>query len=440
MKRFLALLVALFLPCAALADTWMTEVSLTLDEAAFAQDISAQLGMETVDGESILTALAGMLNGMTVRVRSGDGAGDFELLLGGKLLLDFTSYVDAKQIAITSDLMPGYAYAIPNEMIDAVNEMEMGDVAVGMIAAAGERLNALMTPKMEKGSFSGDAYTGGAFCETYILQDKDIAEVLSSTITDDFRMLMKELFGSHDGIEMLDELAALHQRVAEENAHSYVVRLVYDAQQKPLGISVIFLREGVQIATVSYGLRDSNGMLLVIGLGLDQENYWYEHEVSRMEDGSFVGMRREFVGDKNNTYAYTASVQEPVATLEWALTHGAAEDGEYVWNYSHEAVSDGKKSELDCAVTQFADGMLNGSMKLSQGDALIAEITLKHEPCDPIEPMPEGLTICDLASADEEQLALLDESSQLAGQFLGMRLMMIVPMDMLMDLLTMLVP
>lgn len=439
MKRLLALLLVLLLPAGALAEAWCADAALSVDEAYYAELLAAELagltGMEASDAAVLAEVAAGLLNGMSLHVESQEDAALFEMQLGGKTLIDLAVHTDAEQMVMTSDLMRGYGLTLPVEEYEAhpaLGETDWQQIAAGMLQAAMQSMSGIGCTRTA-GTFAGDAYSGGVYCDTWLLDDSDIAAILSSLLTADARQAVTAIL-EDSGMEadtLLSELDTRHQQVAERNAHTYIVRLVSDAAQQPVGLSATVLRGEAQLATLSVGIQ-ADSLRIVLGTGGEDVNHWYDHLIRRESDSSWSGTVVQFTGEKDEAYAYAAAVlSDPDSLLAWTLDVTGADDG-FTWRYTHDADGRGyMQPESVRSSGECTGGAFLSETELLVDDRELAVLTISAGPGEAIPAMEDSLTLCDLTSTEEEQLLLQDEIAEMLASIFSMRVMLLIPMDVL---------
>lgn len=440
MKKLLALILALLLPGAALGEAWCFDAALSVD-ADYAAELLAPQMAETYeeaasDAEAIVKAIVGLLDGLSLHVVSQEDAASVDLRVGGKAFVDFAVRVNSEQMVITSDMMPGYVLTQPMDPSDEAAVADAPDwqqIVTDALASAAECMDEHVEASVSYGAFAGDAYKGGACCHTYVLDDSAVAAILGSMMTTELREAATSFLtaADMDADGILAELDALHEKVAEENAHTYIIRMVSDAAVQPVGMSVTVLREAAQVATLSVGYG-SGALRFVLGTGDDVVNRWYDFQLRAESEASWSGWVVQFTGNKDESFAYAAAVMtEPDSALTWTLDIERMDSG-FSWRYAHQ--TEGRSYTLPESVVstgEYAAGTFQSETMLSVDDRELAQLTLSVERGEGLPALAEGLTFCDLSSMDEEQLILQDEAAALIAQVLSMRVMQLIPMDLL---------
>lgn len=447
MKRLLALLLVLLLPCAALGETWHTDVSLSVHESALAElltpMLSDLLGMETAEeGTALAAAAAGLLNGLGLRVDEQEDAAQVSLLVGGKTLIDFTAYDEAERMVLTSGLMRGYGLTLPAEEDTSV-QVDWQQLFSAMMEAGMQSIQGIESTRTQ-GAFSGDAYTGGVYCDTYLFDDSDVSALLKSLMTPELCAAAAELLGAAglDASAILADLDSRHEQVAADNLHAYVLRLVWDAELLPVGLSLTVLRGQEQLATLSCGVLttdDESLIRLVLGASSGEQNCWYDHTIRIVSGASthYEGTCIQLTGEKDEAFAYaSAVVSEPLSPVVWQMDIEVSGDVRKI-SYEHEAVWSGSEwTERVVSVSEqnTVDGSFMHATTLFVDEAELGMLNVSHTLCEALPVRSEELTLCDMSSTDEEQLILQDEISDLMAQVFTARLLVLLPMDVLMNL------
>lgn len=446
MKKLLALLLAaLLLPSAALAQTQCAELIVTVNEENCAEIIQALNVFEGDNAAQLSRSMAKLMNGFGLRLYAQEDAAKLELLMSSTVLMDMTAMTTEDALVITSGLMEGYGLSIPLNLLNAESDaaaklLEQTDwlQLLGGVAAAGAASLAGVEMTTARGSFSGDAYTGGVYCTTIMLDDSDVAALLSALMTDELRALLTELLAYADGDPaLLGELDALHAKAAEKNAHRYIIRIVEDGAGEFVGLSAVIMQGEKQLATLSLGVPDDETLHIVLGLGMSEENYWYSHVITGTLS-SLKGECIEFMGAKDEDFAFALAVADAyLARRTWSMDV-AADDHKALWTVAMD-MSAGEAEQTaslrGAGLVNTGTGTMKGSLNYLIGGAEYMTLTLNVAECEPLDTDVSDLTLCDLSSESEEQQALLNEIAEVMGVNLSMKLLQVIPMDLLMNLM-----
>lgn len=447
MKRMIALLLAvLLLPAAALAEAFRLDVTVSLDKGNAAKVFkNAGLFAGNTYEDDLCTAFADFMDGFAFSLIAQDDAASMTIAFDKTPLLDLSIITRAEDVLITSSLMNGSALSLPVSLMSAeekeltrlLAESDWLSVLGGMVEAAVRSFDAVEGTTV-RGSFSGDAYSGGVFCTTYTFDDKDVAGLVSALLTEDFRALLSTAcaVAGMDGAGILADVDAANEKAAADNRHRYIVRLVYDAQMAPVGLSAVVLQGERQLGTLSLGFEEG-GLRIVVGFGLDDVNYWHSHEISvsneQTADGyeSIVlsGSLLEFTAPKSDDYAYASrTYKDQRMVSDWQVKL-VVEGSNMTWNYSIEQQM-GKSAPG--TLTEGRGLYINGSRLVNtctyamNGTVYMTE-KLTGAPCDPIATSGNGLS---LVSATDEGAA--DELAMTVAFGIVERLMKVLPRPMLM--------
>lgn len=377
MKKLAALLLALWLPMSAAAEAYSFSVSFTADEELFPLYMQETLYMaanpvSAEESEIIIRLVQSLLNGLSFDVQVQEQMMAVACSVGGKPLFDLSIARDEHNAYLTSSLLPGYAFVAEKASHTQSSALQETLKNVSWPALCEEAKQAAMQwragieQKTEAGVFSGDAYDGGAVCKTWVLYDSDIAELVNNLLSQDVRALLNELAQAMGQADMLQQFDRQNAEVAEKDAHMYILRMVEDGQSELRGLSLTILRDMQQIATASLGVNEKD-IKLVIGLGLTDQNYWWEFtagERQRKNITSLTGISREWIADKELDFSYVSAKAAPVSALDWHCyitksgkrylwDAGIYEDNDHTISYLMS--SDGKvnmhNGELDLSVS-----------------------------------------------------------------------------------------
>ena len=446
MRRMLALLLAvLFLPAAALAEAFCLDVTVDMEPDAAAEAIRQTGIFAGAENEAELAAaFVDFMDGFHIRLTTQEDAVYLDMLFDDAPLLDLSLLMTGEEYVLTSDLLDGAGFSIPAATQESVRlqrlleNTDWAGLATGMLTAAFEAFSGAQIVQT-RGCFAGDAYTGGVYCDTVYLDDQLIAKALDAMMTRQAGNVVTYLgvcLGM-DGDALLEQLSALHAKAAEENAHRYILRIVRDANHVLIGLSLTVMKEESQLATLSVGISE-NGLRIVAGLPMDAVNYWHVHDIAWAEetgaDGvtkySLSGTIKEFTAEKNLDFSMaSAYITETRFTAQWTADIGM-QSGGLSWKT---AVSTrvGDTLIIDKTENQglYIPGMrfANTTTYTRNGKLWMTENALLA-PCSPMAVDADSLTLYSLAAADQTQI---NELSWTMGAELAMRLLQILPMELL---------
>ena len=447
MKKLLALLmVLLLLPASALAEAMCFEVTVTADETNLLEQLKAS-GIYAGANEDVLcAALAKLINGSGLRVITQEGGGSVELLVAGETLLDAAAMTTATELLFTSGLMGDYALTIPMEVVellgDAADVICQKDALMplldGALKAAEAQLEGVNVTTA-RGSFSGHAYYGGVYCDTYTFDDAQLAAILDAFATDDLReqiLGIAELLGMDTAVPFA-QFDAKNAQVTAENAYRYVVRMVYDAEKEPIGLSAVALQGDSQLVTLSIGMA-ADALNIVIGIGMDEMNYWHSHEITiavatdenGVETRTYSGMIAEFTAPKEDDFAYAqaaSGLDQLRAVWSLDLTRKGAET---TWKFSHQERKGTSTaiSMVDWNGSFTAEQHLQSTLTTRYNGKPCLTVSMSWEPCEDVSVDLTGLALCSLLTDDTTQF---DELAYNAGTELAIRVLKIIPAQLL---------
>lgn len=452
MKRMLALLLAvLLLPAGALAEAIRLDVTVSMD-ADNAVEFFKAIGLfaGSSDEDKLCRTFAEFVDGVGLHVVKQEEAFTFDVTFDDTSLLDLAVMTGESEVLVASGLMNGSVLSIPlawdslqeDEFVRLMEQTDFASLLAGMLNAGIRHIDSLDAMTV-RGSFTGDAYTGGVYCSTIHLDDADMADIVNVMLTEEFRALVMAVcdYWELDGAALLAQIDEKNAAVAQANEHRYVVRLVYDAFDTPVGISAVAFRGDEQLGTFSFGmsLESENALVVkyVVGFGLEDMNYWHSHEIrmARQDVGednhtySFSGMLREFTAPKSDDFSYAAAtVSDFRMNSDWQLALNR-EDGNYSWEYS---VAERMGSDAPLMKAEgkgmYMPGksLVNSVTSSMDGKAYMTE-ELICEPCDPIDLDMSAMNVIDMTANEDA----LEELGMTIGFGLVERLMKVIPMELL---------
>lgn len=292
MRKLLALLLALMLPCCALAETismnWTTDVS--ADGLSMLIDL---LEDPADEGPSFtakqIAALAELMSGFSLRMDTHESGNRVKMVLSyqDEALVDLDAQIAGDTTLFTLSLLEGMLLTAPMdpalmEAQAAADEAWQHQPWLDLqkrYALFADVWESSLDVTIEYGSFIGDAYSGGKRSTTYRFDERDVAVLLESIITvdqpDNMATLLsfygQQYFEDPDGLT--DYLAKFARDVALRNQYRYVLRVVDDGAEEPtlVGISLLVYEKDQLVATLSMG-GDEDRTNIVLGYGIRGEN------------------------------------------------------------------------------------------------------------------------------------------------------------------------
>lgn len=465
MKRIATLLLAFLLPLSVLAESYMLEMEITSVNAdAYVKAMNALLDsaqateeLAGVNPEAIFRTMAEIAAGMGVRMQfqTDPMMVGMEMEMKDSPLADVQLFLEDGQILLTSSLIPKYGFSFIEEeadlsgtILNAASDFDFNALQGGIqqaLAAFAARVPIVQ----DVGSFSGDAYQDGELCYTISLDDEDMAAIAQAFLTEAVTAELKEL-GQSLGLDMealLTDFATESERVAEENAYAYILRYVTDRQANPVGASLTVLHLNEQIATASLGMEEK-AAALVVGLGMNQENYWHAQEITwDVKDDVITlnGTVQEFTAAKTDAYAYARTAPSVVyVDSTWSATIAPDDEGvrftadfmipvtvtvgDMTMAPSNEhTVLEGRVQyapfSVDCTMHQFID------------DQEVLAASYRFAPCDPVSmPSAGEIILLQPDSDDPAMLDLIDEVTTTMINKMMVRMLKLLPLDMILSI------
>lgn len=293
MKKLLACLLALMLPCCALADTFAMTVTSQVSQDGLAELCRLDAAAQGLDrsrlSEKSVAALATLLSGFSAVIQADDtGALDASLSYEGQQIFSLQSAAIGDTDVVVTSLCPGLMLTSPVDT--ALNE------AWEQAGAALEDMNWLdlfetldeclsgweqtLDITTEYGYFAGDTYALEGECITMRFDERDISVLLEALSHADWpdgiseltRAVSLSIWG--DETSLRDAVLERVHITAFQNQYSYVMRLVdSDRFADPIGFSLLTYEGGQLVSTLSMGVW--NGRIdTVLGYGLRGENVY----------------------------------------------------------------------------------------------------------------------------------------------------------------------
>ena len=437
MKRIASLLLIFLLAMAPMADADSFRITLSMsvaDEAEVqhqAEALALQIAemFADVNVQSLTDFLLRLAKETSMTILVQEEASALDIVLAGYPMLDVCAYRTADAMMVTSSLMPGYAAAV--EYYDAAKALDLQGI-LPAVASLQPVLSAWLTgveSVRTEGVFSGDAFAEGTYCTTYTLQERDIAALLSSLLTPEVQQCLQPVLAAAEmeASAFFSMLTAENDAHAAENQYTYIVRLVDNENGELTGTSLTVLEDNVQLATASLGLT-SDALDLVIGLGLSQENYWFD---LRLDVAALPALYcdtvrlREFRAPKDETYAYATASRAPETWLTWSFTAYEASGKEHIDTLIVNELTS-EQLRLHGSFSEEPFMLMLETVDLP----LDLRVTLE-ESDEKVSGMQEGLMVFDVEESNAE--AYIDAMEELTKRFAA-KLMKIIPLDLLLML------
>lgn len=449
MKKLLALLLAFMLPCCAFAETRAITLKFSTDDeifAAFAKEVLQVLpGMTEEEKEKKVEAVHAILKDTKFTAVMQDDAISLDISLSGKPLLDMVVHVKENESYITTSMLPGYILTaqqdetqLPQNGPSQIDEAALNAIAASVKTAVKAWLSRF-EPTVSYGSFQGDAYSGGTKCTTWVLSDKDIAELVSAIATDEVRAAVTQMLkeSGADAVQLLQQFDALNAQVAEADAYKYILQVVHDGEDNLVGLSLTILEEEKQLATVSFGIQ-AKEVRLVIGLGLKTQNYWREYilQTNQHKNIWFLrGFSREWVANKAEAFSYVSTTSVPVQSFTWSCNISQS-GNRYLWDAAfYDGITTDEAWKFASCNGRFtpASRSLEADFNLFWSSSTpLMKMQFSAKPAQEIPPLDDSLVIC--SASDPEDAALYDELNKKFSYELTRRLLTLLPLDVLLNI------
>lgn len=444
MKRFLALLLVLLLPTVVLAETYLLSIDFEVDGDRLTQYASL-MGQNQPEADQyllIVQLVDRILNESGIDVVYQEDAVYFDVHIGRNTLLDMTIHDTPEAAYLTSSLIPGYAIVaeadpmVSNAQAD-LEQMDWTKIGASLEGIIRSWLDDL-EPVVQHGAFSGDAYEGGTTCTTWTLCDRDIAELLSSLMTEEVCQFVSLYFTAmgYDGEQVLNDVDEMHESVSKKNDYTYVIRIVKDADENVIGISVTLLHKNNQVATLSIGLK-KNELRFVAGLGMPEQNYWMELTVNYGTGRNTTylsGQCREWFDDKNHGFAYVCEKSPPISDCYWNCNIMKS-GNQYMWDAtSYEDMGNSQYAYLFSSNGSVSakPARLDGEISVGGGQEKLITMNVKCKPTEAIDALGDGLVYCSMT--DPEQAGEYDHLMTQMSSSIAAKLLKLLPMDLIFQL------
>ena len=324
MKKLLALLLALILPCCALADSFSVDWSMEVTPeglSALLDKVADNLFGEIPPvSDSLMEALAGLLSSFTISSTT-DISGTrqrFVLLCQEQTILSVDASFTDDSTLYACDLLPDALLSLPGDITmlherqqvrEALEKLDQQAVS-GTLSDCISAWAAMLEQTQESGSFAGETYAGGTRCATYRFDDRDLtllAELLSRSKWPEEAVTALEnyILVSHEDPDALR--SALFDRLyyaAYVNQYHYVLRLVSDDAQM-IGLSLLAYDQDTLVSTLSVGFSDDR-IRAVLGYGIHDQNAYLSMDFSASDQGRPI-LTARFWRDPFRSGYYTAS-------------------------------------------------------------------------------------------------------------------------------------
>ena len=214
-----------------------------------------------------------------------------------------------------------------------------------------------------------------------------------------------------------------------------MLRAVENDAGQVIGLSLTVMQEYYQVATVSVGLSVDE-IRLVTGLGVNEQNYWWEMSCRNKMDGkkrSVSGVSREWMAAKSDGFAYVKASMESLTNYQWQFNVSKAENV-CVWDGSF-STWDGQNYEVlgtTSGVFDSKTNAMNGVVGMGAAPNEPIKLAFSFAETEAIAALDSSAIVCDLPDPADAELAekLLNQ----LGTALLARLIKRLPMELLLSL------
>ena len=433
MKKLLALLLALCLPCYAVADAKQLSIQVETDHALF-PPMLASIFQHMEDAETLAHFIDAIVDGLNLKFRVQEDMASVSLTVQESEIADVLLLHQDGQHFLTSSLLPGYAIASPKASVMSGDMQKASKTTDSLFTSLLTWLDS-REPTYIRGVFQGDAYEDGTLCSTTTITADDVTSILSAIGVDAEWTKIQSFLRAFE----LDTLRpTLNDNDMPSNYEEWqiMLRLVMNDHREAVGLSATLFCDEVQTATVSLGFH-KQGFRIVAGMGLARENYWWEFSASNVQKENVTawsGISREWTADKHNSFSYVSANLAPKASAILHCSITAAGE-RYLWDadmFLGNTRSPDKRVFTFNGMYQPAGALMNYSFTLGQPDSEVLKISVELSDVEGMTASLKELDVCELSGNSDALLA-----EKLAEQFVAgllARLIKILPLDVLLDL------
>lgn len=434
MKKLLAILLALMLPCCALADietaTWTMEVTADgLAELFSAIKPYIDYGFLLPTSSEMLGDAAEMLSGFSVTVQADDaGASHISFDFGDRNCFTIdTAIVDETEYLVSS-LLPGLLCVSPYDTepqeLAALASIALDNMNWGAVWAALDECFAdweqTLDMTVEYGYFAGDAYMGSGCCMTFRFDERDLSTLLEALSRAEWpeelsvlARYVERLYWSGE-TSMGDAFHASIQDAAFSNPYHYVLRLVDsgDDDASAIGLSLLTYDGDQLVSTLSMGFYDGR-LEAVLGYGLRDENFYLAMTFDFAPDAPLLSARLYRDPYKEGYAVVSSDSKDRYLELNATLT-GESDDTSdslrlEMWG---PAIGDSPLALVLKAAQADADASL--ALSLMRDDTLLCKTAITVRIDDSVDHLPpletDGLQTVQYPGHSEEEDRLVDEA------------------------------
>lgn len=448
MKKLLACLLALMLPLSALADCLSAELSWTLWS-----DGITELIHFTTDGqryplmEEWLGALAEFANGFTVTTAADDesGYGYLTLRHEDETLYSFDVTATDRGTVMRHSVLPEMPlllspdnlYADPSALLPSDLKSVPWDAVLQTAQGCLNRWVQAMDTAESKGHFAGDAYEGGVYRTTLRFDDRDLALLMDMLLDADWPEAFTALFSQPiraEGGSPEDALSYLRSRIRQtalDNRYHYVLHLVSDAENQPVGLSMIAYLSDQQVATLSVGAAPDGGTTLALGWGVRGENVYLLAQITP-EDESGLRFSASLLRDAARQQNIQAVASDPSSLLMQANLYNIPLDVADIWKLTATGEALGNMLIEVMFYHAAKEDVSDNSALLSLNGQQLALVNLDFHSTDALTaPELSDLELLDMSTLTEEEALEMARAASAAVAEVGVRLFQLMPPKLL---------
>ena len=445
MKKLLAFLLALMLPLSALADG----LSANLYGTLWADGIIGLLDSQSAGErypliEEWLHVMAEFVNAFSLASAADEqsGYGYMTLRYGEESLYSFDVTATEQGTVMRHSMLPDMPlllspenlYANPAALLPGSLKSAPWDGVYATFRACLNRWAQAMETTETKGHFAGDAYAGGVYRTTLRFDERDLALLLSMLLDADWPEDFASLFLGpirQAGGDPEDIAAYLREEIrlkALDNRYRYVLHLVRDGQEEPLGLSMIVYLQDQQVASLSASAPDDQGgITLVLGWGVRGENVYLLAQTSPSDENG-LRLSASLLRDAARQQNLPAVASDPSNLLMRLSLYDISLDEADIWKLvaSVEALGD---TAIDVTFYHApVEGGSDNSALLKIDDQQIAIVNLDFRQTDALAaPELSAAEGIDMSRLTEEDIIALAQAASTAVAEVGIRLFQLMP-------------
>ena len=455
MKRFAAMLLALLMLLPGISHAeggYSVSVTFSMDREAAGSMLTSMLGGEPSGLDSMAEALSEMIGSIVLKASglSSDHMTqvDLRMDLMNTAILDMLMSTDnlTGTVRLASDsFWPGHALIcamtaeeLANALLiqEAWTKTDFGSVLADLTGCVKTWATGIPC-KTENSAYMGDLFEGGAQCETYLADDRDL-----SLLAD---MLLDKLEGYDLPLEVFADLylngehplallrSSVHQ-VALENRYTYLLRRILDAEGQMLCFSLTVLEDGVQVSTLSAAPVEQ-GMKLLWGYGIQGENRYLEWMLTAHagETSEYLCSTMKVYLDPSKEGYRAASAGKAVYEAGGSLDIIGQPDGSADWRAewtATDASDAGGSNHLSLTGSwQAQTEEISVDIVLGRGVSATSgmRITFQGGPTDVTPANLSGLEEINLLDDDPQTLDMITQLLTDSAQSFGVKLFKLIP-------------